>query len=88
MNSPHYYSAKKKKKKTYPFLGVIQFYLAMKFSLYVECKKKTSNQKKKKKENLKTLVIRLYYGHFSQKNTHYSHRTNSKKNIELGIYKF
>ena len=61
----------------------------MKFSLYVECKKKTSNKKKKKKkENLKTLVIRLYYGHFSQKNTHYSHRTNSKKNIELGIYKF
>ena len=44
---------KKKKKKTYPFLGVIQFYLAMKFSLYVECKKKTSNKKKKKKKKRK-----------------------------------
>ena len=31
----------KKKKKSYPFLGVIQFYLAMKFSLYFECEKKT-----------------------------------------------
>ena len=51
-------------------------------------KRKLQIKKKKKKKNLKTLVIRLYYGHFSQKNTHYSHRTNSKKNIELGIYKF
>ena len=57
----------KKKKKTYPFLGVIQFYLAMKFSLYVECKKKTSNQKKKKKRKLKNTCYTLILWSFLSK---------------------